>query len=249
MHRDKGGHATAAAVIVLQQWLHTPVFFFLPRPFNKQTAASDSASVPHKSVESVLRFSFFFFFPKAWLLCRRGLSCCLQVIHHLPRWHPDLHQVLPSHGRGRALGQPQTLLHPHHQQVPGSQSLKNDQNDHIYTAVIVSWLAWGETDRSNRLKSKKGSSPGFGKVGFVNIHYENIRHKFVPWFELRQQIESSLFEERIRINFQSVIYYLQQTIESLFLQKEPQHLWTNWDALINIVQILCFYDQETRRSI
>lgn len=54
---------------------------------------------------------------QAGVLRRRGLSGRLQVLHHLPGRHPDFHQVVPAHGRVRALGQRQTLLHPYHQQV------------------------------------------------------------------------------------------------------------------------------------
>lgn len=103
MHRDKGGHATAAAVIVLQQWLHTPVFFFLPRPFNKQTAASDSASVPHKSVESVLRFSFFFFFQRPGCCAGEGSAAAYKSSTTFPddtltfiKSYPLMDEAVPS---------------------------------------------------------------------------------------------------------------------------------------------------------
>jgi len=51
------------------------------------------------------------------MLRRRGLGGRLQVVHHLPRRHPDLHQVLPAHGRVRPLRGRQALLHTDHQQV------------------------------------------------------------------------------------------------------------------------------------
>lgn len=57
------------------------------------------------------------FWKQARQLRRRRLGGHLQVLHHLPRRHADVHQVVPADGRVRALGQRQALLHPHHQQV------------------------------------------------------------------------------------------------------------------------------------
>lgn len=107
--------SAAAAVIVLHRHLQntkTKHLFLPPARPQTQTAASVFTSGPVD-----LNSLVFAAVVQAGLLRRGGLSRCVQVVHHLPRRDAHFHQVVPAHGRVGPLGQRQTLLHPHHQQV------------------------------------------------------------------------------------------------------------------------------------